>query len=120
MRTLLIVVGLAGLVYAVGAGLLAWRNRPAGRSLVLAAAVLEVATLVVLVAAVAGLVGGHRPVELVTTIAYVLTLALVMPAATAWSLVERTRWSSAVLALGGLTVAAMSARVDALWRVTRG
>lgn len=45
-----------------------------------------------------------------------LVVALLVPLAAAfWSLVERTRWSSAVLGVAAITVAVMLVRMQQLW-----
>ncbi len=46
---------------------------------------------------------------------YLIVALLVPPAAAAWALVERTRWSTVVLGAASLTVAVMLVRMQQLW-----
>ena len=48
-------------------------------------------------------------------VSYLATVVLVLPAALGWALVERDRWSSAVVAVGAFTVAAMVVRLWDVW-----
>jgi hypothetical protein len=111
---------LGGLGLAVLGAVLAGLGRVPGRVVLGLSVLLELLVLVQAVAAVVGLVGGHRPAELVTFCAYLLGIVVVMPLVVAWSLAERTRWSNLVVAVGALTVMAMTARLDQMWRVTGG
>jgi hypothetical protein len=113
----LIAGGLA--LFALGA-VLAGLGRAPGRLVLGLAALLEVLVLVQALAATVGLVRGHRPAELITLCAYLAGIVVVMPLVVAWSLAERTRWSNLVVAVGALTVMAMTARLQQLWEVTRG
>jgi hypothetical protein len=113
----LIAGGLA--VFVLGA-VLAGFGRVPGRVVLGLSALLEVLVVVQVVAAVAGLVRGHRPVELLTLCAYLAGIVVVMPLVVAWALAERTRWSNLVVAVGALTVLGMAARLQQLWDVTRG
>ena len=81
-------------------------------------ALLGVVELVVLVQLVYGCVALSRTeddVEGVVFVSYLVGLALVLPIGAFWSLVERTRWGSAVLAVAGLTVLALQLRLETLW-----
>jgi hypothetical protein len=62
------------------------------------------------------LVRGSQVQQTITAAAYCVGIAVVLPAALFWALAERTRWSSAVLVLAGVTVAVMTARISLLWR----
>ena len=46
---------------------------------------------------------------------YLLTAALIPPAAIFWSLIERNRWSNAVLGVAGFAVAVMVVRMQQIW-----
>ena len=46
---------------------------------------------------------------------YILTALIVPPAAVGWAVVERTRWSTLVLGISGLTVAVMLVRMWQIW-----
>lgn len=119
MRGELAVV-VTALVLALGTALQTARNRPPGRVLLGLSAVLELVVLVMVVVAVVAMVGGRTTGEPVTFVAYLVGVLLVMPLVMGWALVERTRWSNVVLAVGALTVMAMTARLDQIWRATGG
>ncbi len=76
---------------------------------------LEVAVLAQVVFATVGLARGHEVASRVTVIGYLLGIVLVLPAAVLWGWAERTRWTPAVVALGGFTVMAMAARLNMMW-----
>ena len=111
--TLALVAALAGLVVAL-------RDRPAGRVTLGLAAIAAVATLVQSAVAAVELVQGRRPPELATFVGYLLGIVVVLPVAVAWAVAERTRWSGVVVAVGGFTVAVMTARLTLLWRGSGG
>ena len=46
---------------------------------------------------------------------YIITALIVPPAAIAWAVIERTRWSTLVLGVAGLTVAVMLVRMWQIW-----
>jgi hypothetical protein len=81
----------------------------------LGAAAVELALVVQGVVAVVAVVGGHRPTETVTFLAYLFTVVLALPAGVSWAMVERTRSGIAVIALAYLVVAAMMLRMLTLW-----
>src|SRR6478609_10925418 len=83
-------------------------NRPPGKAQLLYAALVELATVVQSVIAGARLVGGFRPVELATTIGYLLGIVLLVPIAWFWANAERTRFSGLVLAVAAMGVLAMT------------
>ena len=49
--------------------------------------------------------------------AYLITAALLPPAAIVWGLIERSRWSTLVLALVGFSIAVMVYRMHHIWFV---
>jgi hypothetical protein len=104
------------LVVAVLGGTGAVRNRPPGTAALVAAALAEVAVLAQSGVALVVLARGEHPPEVVTSVAYLLGILVVLPLATAWALIERTRWSGVVILVGALTVAVMTARLQMLWR----
>ena len=111
---------LGGLALAVLGAVLAGLGTVPGRVVLGLSLLLELLVLGQAGAAVVDLVGGYRPTELVTFCAYLVGIVVVMPLVVAWSLAERTRWSNLVIAVGALTVMAMTARLDQMWRVTGG
>lgn len=59
--------------------------------------------------------GASAKVDTVEFFAY-LVVAIMVPVGTVfWALVERTRWSTLILGVGGLTVAVMLVRMNQLW-----
>jgi hypothetical protein len=46
---------------------------------------------------------------------YIITALIVPPAAIAWAVIERTRWSTLVLGVSGFTVAVMLVRMGQIW-----
>lgn len=119
VRSLVVALIWGGLGLFLLGLVLAGLGKVPGRVVLGLSALLEVLVVVQVVWAVVGLVGGHRPVELVTFVLYLLGIVVVMPLVVLWSLAERTRWSNLVVAVGALTVMAMTARIDQLWAVTR-
>jgi len=100
---------------AFGATLTALARIP-GRPLLVAAAVAWTATAVQSVVAGLGLLHGHRVPSTSTLVGYLVGILVVQPLAVAWAWAERTRWSGAVVAVGAVTVAVMTARIDQLWQ----
>ena len=111
------VVTVALLACACGV-VVAVRNRAPGRVTLAVAGVGAVLTLVQSILAAVDLVRGSRPPETATYIGYLVGIVVVLPLAVAWSLAERTRWSGVVVAVGGFTVAIMTARLVLLARGT--
>ena len=111
------VVATALLASACGV-VVAVRNRAPGRGTLAVAGLAAVLTLVQSVLAAVDLVRGSRPPETATYIGYLIGIVVVLPLAVAWSLAERTRWSGVVVAVGGFTVAIMTARLVMLARGT--
>jgi hypothetical protein len=81
-----------------------------------ALAVVELLLLVQLVASIVLVIGGARAKgDTVEFFGYLIT-ALLVPLATGfWALLERTRWSTFILGIGGLTVAIMLVRMYQIW-----
>jgi hypothetical protein len=117
---LVVAVAVLALAAALSGVVTAVRGVPPGRVSLALAALAEVAVAVQSVVALVALATGEGPGGTATLVAYLLGVLVVLPLAAAWALVERTRWSGAVLAVGGFTVAVMTARVDMLWRAGRG
>lgn len=90
-------------------------NRAPGAKQLIFAAVLELATVVQSVIATAKVVLGFRPVELGTTIGYLLVIVIWVPLAWFWANSERTRYSGVVLAVAALSVLGMTLRLLGLW-----
>ena len=115
---------IAGLAYTlIGLSLVttAWglvtfsANKPPGAKQLIFAAVVELVTVVQSVIGLARLALGFRPVELATTIGYLLVIVILVPLAWFWANSERTRFSGVVLAIAGLSVLGMTLRLLSLW-----
>ena len=97
-----------GLVTAVA-------NKPPGKAQLLFAAAVEVVTVIQSIIAAAKLAAGFRPVELATTIGYLIGIVILIPIALLWANAERNRFSGIVLAVAALAVLAMTLRLLVLW-----
>ena len=85
---------------------------------VLATALVEVLLLAqVVISIVAPLVGNHPTGNLLEYWMYLVTGCLMPPAAIAWALSERSRWSTVVLGVAGLAIAVMTVRMHQIWNV---
>jgi hypothetical protein len=112
--TTIIVAGLALAGYAL---LMTALNRRMGVGLLAGLGVLEILFLVLIGLIVARLVDGGRPASLGTLIGYLIAMPLVPVAAAFWGLLERSRWGSAVVAVGGLVAAVLMVRLHEIWPV---
>ena len=109
-----VVIGLA-LVSLVWGIVTAIADKPPGKAQLIYAAGVEAAVLVQSVIAAIMIIGGFRPVELATTIGYLIGIVVLIPLAWFWANVERTRFSGVVLAVAAAAVAAMTLRLLVLW-----
>jgi hypothetical protein len=112
LATGLVVVGL---VFAGGSFVTGLLNRLPGIVLVGGAALLELVLLVQLIVAVVLMLGGDRPAELATFLAYLIVSVLVLPVAVLWAASERNRWSSVVLGVAGLVLVVLVVRLQQVW-----
>jgi hypothetical protein len=110
----------AALLVAVSGAVVAVRGRPPGRITLALGGLAALLTLAQSVAAAVDLAQGNRPPELATYIGYLVGIVVVLPLGIAWAVAERTRWSGVVIAVGGFTVAVMTARMVMLSRGTGG
>lgn len=79
-------------------------------------ALIEALLLVQLVVSIVQVVQGQQAVgDTVEFFGYIITALVVPPAAIAWAVIERTRWSTLVLGVSGLTVAVMLVRMWQIW-----
>jgi hypothetical protein len=108
------VVALAA-VAAIWGLVTAAANKPPGKAQLLFAATVEVVTLAQTVIAVVKLAAGFRPVEMATTIGYLIGVVLLIPIAWFWANIERTRFSGVVLSIAAFAVGAMTLRLLVLW-----
>lgn len=96
---------------AVTAGL----NRAIGRAHLAGLALVELLLVVQLVVGVVYVARGEGPDGTVTFLAYLAGSLLVLPAATLWSLAERSRPSMLVITLGCLALTVMTGRLLQIW-----
>jgi hypothetical protein len=83
-----------------------------------AAALVELLLLAQLVIALLAPAFGNAPTgDPLEFWVYLVSAALVPPAAVFWALVDRSRWSTVVLAVGCLAVAVMVYRMGQIWFV---
>ena len=109
-----VVIALAGVAVIWGL-VTAVADKPPGKAQLLFAAGVEIVTVVQSIIATAKLVAGARPVELATTIGYLIGIVILIPIAWLWANVERNRFSGIVLAVAALGVLAMTLRLLVLW-----
>ena len=81
-------------------------------SLILVEALLLVQLVVSIVLVVQGQQAQGDTIEF---FGYIITALVVPPAAIAWAVIERTRWSTLVLGVAGFTVAVMLVRMWQIW-----
>lgn len=115
---------LAPLTYAVvvlAAALTGWavwfvvRDRAVILRQLWGAAVVEGALLVQLVVALVVTLTRSPDVDMVSFWGYLITVLLILPLAAVWAFAERTRWSSVVLAVAGVTVMFLEFRLTQIW-----
>ena len=81
-------------------------------------ALLELLLLIqVVVAIVAPLTGNPPTGSLLEFWVYLVSAALLPPAGVAWALVERSRWSTVIMGIIGLSVAVMVWRMQVIWTI---
>lgn len=110
--------------FAVTAGLFAivlgTLKRPPSWWSVIPVIIIEGLLLVQLAVSIALVATGKQAVgDTVEFFGYIITALLVPPAAIAWAVLERTRWSTLVLGVAGLTVAVMLVRMWQIWSGVR-
>lgn len=103
------------LVVVVLTAVQALRDRELSRRDVVAAGGLEVGVVLYVAARIAELIGGHRPHSLVLALAYLVGILLVMPAAAALGIAERSKWGPVTLGVGALVVCVLFSRIDQVW-----
>ncbi|MBC3840007.1 hypothetical protein GXW82_06805 [Streptacidiphilus sp. 4-A2] len=111
---LTIVVSVAALLLAAWCGLATARDQPTKDWHMIGMAVVTVLALAQLVVGIVQVSSGHKPTGgAVVFLAYAVGTMLIVPAG--MSLVERTRWGSAIATAGGLVVAALELRLVQVW-----
>ncbi len=100
-------------VFAIGLGLL--KRAPSWWS-VGAIATVEGLLLAQLAVSIAVVASGKQAVgDTVEFFGYLVTALVVPPAAMAWAVLDRTKWSTMVLGVSGLTIAVMLVRMWQIW-----
>ncbi|GHF07746.1 hypothetical protein [Pseudolysinimonas yzui] len=85
---------------------------------ILAVALVEVLLLAqVVIALIAPAAGNHPTGNLGEFWVYLATACLMPPAAIAWALTDRSRWSTVVLGVAALAIAVMAYRMNQIWTV---
>jgi hypothetical protein len=110
----LTVLACAGLL-AVASAVATVRDRRAGSTLLVLAALAELAVVAQLVVGLAGLAAGHDDVSAALFVAYLVGMAVIVPLAVLWARGEPSRWGPGVLAVAGLVVLVLMARLHQLW-----
>jgi heme A synthase len=110
-----VAVTAASLFVAVWSFVLAARNREPQRALLAGLAVVEVLLVVQLVIGVVLLIGGARPGNLVTYLAYLIGALVIIPAGAAWALAERSRSSTVILGVACVAIPVMVLRLHEIW-----
>ncbi|MDZ8171271.1 hypothetical protein [Microbacterium xanthum] len=110
-----VAVGVAAGTLCVVLGLIG--RRPSDLS-VGALALVEVLLLAQIVIAVVAPFAGNPPSgSLLEFWVYLVSAALVPPAAVLWALLERSRWSTVILGVAAFAVAIMVYRMQVIWSV---
>ena len=105
-------LGCAGLLTVL---VLLARDKPAGDRVFLLLGVTELVVLVQVVTGTVALAGTSRDVAGVLFVSYLVGAALAVPVGAFWSLAERSRAGTAVLALALLTLVGLELRLQAIW-----
>lgn len=110
------------LVVACAAGLLCVAlglagRRPSDLSVGGMALILLLLIVQVVIAIVAPLTGNPATGSLLEYWVYLVSAVLLPPAAVAWALIERSRWSTVIMGVAALAVAVMVWRMHVIWTV---
>ena len=97
------------------AAIRALRDKPVIFIQLIGGAVIEVGILIQMIVAGILLTGSHSIADSLTFWGYLITALLLLPGAAVWAIAERTKWSSVVLLVAALAIAAMQLRVVQLW-----
>lgn len=115
VKGLTITIEMVSLALALWCLVSTFRDRPMVVPHLVGMAVLELLLIAQVVVSTTMLVGGARPAETVTFIAYLSTIALIPPACVLWGFMERSRWGPAVIAFACLILPVMMVRLEQLW-----
>lgn len=113
LTTAQVIIGLLAALLLISLGML--KRKPSRVSLT-AIALVELGLVVQTVVSIAAVVSGERAkTDTVEFFAYLFVALIVPIAAGFWAIVERTRWSTLVLAAAALTVVVMIFRMQQIW-----
>ncbi|MBB3677420.1 hypothetical protein [Modestobacter versicolor] len=119
MSTPLVVAAtVVAVALAVLGGLSTALRRRIGTAHLAGVGLLELLLVAQAVVTVVAMAGGHRPAELATFLAYLVSVVLLPVAGLLWARTEPTRWAGTVVGVAGLAVAVMLWRLLDLWEVT--
>ena len=109
-------LAVAALLVAVFAGWHTLTRRPFSNPLFYVLGLLEIAMIAMLVGGVAALNVTSRDVDGVLCVSYLVTVAVIPPAATLWGIAEKSRWGTGVVVVAMLTVAVLCVRILDIWK----
>jgi hypothetical protein len=119
-RPLEIAVIVVSLAFAAWSLVAIVRDRPPDRAQFAGVALVELLVVAVVAFAVVRLAVGDRPGEMITFVGYLLTAVLLPPATGILARLEPTRWGSAILFAGFLTMPVLILRMQQLWELGGG
>lgn len=109
------ILAAGSLAVAGWAGVRTIRDQPVIFKQLIAAGAVLVGLLVTMIVAIVQVSLGHPVQEPVTFWGYFIAGALLFPLAGVWSIAERTRWSSVVLLVAGISLSVVLLRLHVLW-----
>lgn len=112
MAVLIIASLLGSFLLAGWSGIRALRDRPVIFVQLKAAGVVEV---IMVVMSIWALVARPAEVDGILVLGYLATALLFLPGAGIWAFADRTRWSSVVMLVANLSLAAMNFRIGQIW-----
>lgn len=105
-----------GIVAGVFCLVAAFANRKPSDFTAGSVAIVGVLTIIQLVAAIiAPMLGNPVRGDGLEFWMYMVTAVIIPPAAILWALIERTRWSNAILGVAALSIAVMVFRMQQIW-----
>jgi hypothetical protein len=110
-----VAVAVCALIVAAWSFVLAAVNREPQRALLAGLGVVEVLLVAQLIIGIVLLIGGGRPGNLATFLAYLIGELVIIPAGAAWALAERSRSSTVILGIACVAVTVMVLRLHEIW-----
>ena len=92
-------------------------RRPSDLSVGTQALVLLLLIVQVVIAIIAPLAGNPPTGDLLEFWVYLVSAVLIPPAAVAWALIERGRWSTVIMGVAAFAIAIMIWRMNVIWTV---